>query len=1369
MRTLIPRELVERVATGQRVGELQGAALFVDISGFTAVTEALMARKRAGAEALADAMEAVFAPLIEAVYAQGGFISGFAGDAFTAVFHTTDDAPRRALAAAWTMLYGFAARCPTPFGSFQFGVKMGLAVGEVVWGLAGARTPYVRGPAIDACAAAEHRAASGQLVLTAAARRVLAAHVTAAALDDDFWRVTAVGRPHPATQSLPNSIPAGQAALVPAEILTMTARGEFRQVVTLFVNMQGDPSEAELERVMTAVDRLLAEYDGYLCRLDFGDKGCNLLLFWGAPVAHENDIARTLDFALALRAASPRPLRMGITYRLVYAGFAGSALRAEYTCYGLSVNLAARLMMQAPWGEIWLDEAVMTRAAGFDAAGIGRFAFKGFSDEQAVFRLDGRDAYASAIPFYQGELVGRAAEQARIEEALAGLEHGRFGGALVVQGEAGIGKSRLTHAALGEVADATGARVFLCQTDEILRQPLNPLRYMLRRAFQQHPALSEADNRRRFEAGMQRLLRRTAVPALKDELARTASFLGALLDLFWPDSLYAQLEPDLRFDNTLDALRALFQVHASAQPVIVHIEDAQWLDAETEQFITRLLRSADAVPLALVLTSRAALDPALFGEVDPTVVELGSLAPTAVASLTAHLLNDTPAPELVTLLQTRSEGNPFYVEQLVRYLQEQKLLRGTARGVVAATGDRDLPADIQAVLIARLDRLSREVRDVVQTAAVLGREFEVRVLSEMLRHDRELGLKLEVAEGAAVWSALTELRYIFRHALLQDAAYQMQLESRLAALHRLAANAIEDAHADELSPHYADLVYHCGRGRDNGRERSYARLAAEQAASRFANADAIRYFSRALDLTPDEAIRERFELLSGRCAIFHLTGDREAQLADLRALEGVANQLDAAARAAVLSAYTDFALETADYPGLIRYAERTIAAAQAAGDIGLELRGMTQWANGLYRMGDSDGSLAKLQAALAICDQVRDTVDIRLIESSLHKSLNVTYVRLGQYELARDHILRSIALSESAGDVRTLGNGYNNLALVHYFTGDYEAARAQTLKGLEMAERVGERSSMCLFTSNIGVISYKIGDVETAERYYERALAMQRDIDDAYSQVMTLNNLGVLHMDRGEFERAIERYEASLALAQRAGDRGNEVLATNNLGLVALKIGDWSTAVAYCRAAIDLCREVGDAYHEVESFSNLIWVLCDQGRVTEAVAAAETVLARVPQVEDVQLRGHGTTSAARAFLLAGDYARCGALYRRALADLGESDVQFAEVRAECLAGRVRMALAQGRRPARPDVDGLTELVTADAVHSALRELDVVWACVRGLDALGDGRATAVLTAAHKKLQEQAARFSDETLRGLFLNNIAAHRELVAAFDSLQAG
>jgi hypothetical protein len=218
-------------------------------------------------------------------------------------------------------------------------------------------------------------------------------------------------------------------------------------------------------------------------RLDFGDKGCNMLMLWGAPIAYENDIGRALNFLLDLKSAVDFPITAGVTYYISHAGYLGSSLYEDYTCYGWGVNLASRFMMTAQAGEVWVDDRIARRVGRrFELDFVGSPIFKGFSSEQKVYLLRG---YTQAPePGYQGELVGRGEELAQMARFTEPLWQGRFAGLLLLSGEAGIGKGRLVH----EFRSSTrqkGIRALwaLCQSNQILRHSFNPLRSWLFRYF----------------------------------------------------------------------------------------------------------------------------------------------------------------------------------------------------------------------------------------------------------------------------------------------------------------------------------------------------------------------------------------------------------------------------------------------------------------------------------------------------------------------------------------------------------------------------------------------------------------------------------------------------------------------------------------------------------------------------------------------------------------------------------------------------------------------------------------------------------------------------------------------------------------------
>jgi hypothetical protein len=343
---------------------------------------------------------------------------------------------------------------------------------------------------------------------------------------------------------------------MPEEVIANDVRGEFRQVVNLFVRFP-DLSQAQLDSLILKVFELRNRYGGLLSRLDFGDKGCNMLMLWGAPVAYENDIGRALNFMLDLKSALDFPITEGVTYYISHAGYLGSSLYEDYTCYGWGVNLASRFMMAAKAGEIWVDERIARRVARrFEIDFLGSQSFKGFASEQKVYVLRG---YTQTLePVYQGEVVGREEELAQFASFTEPLWQGNSAGLLLLSGEAGIGKGRLVHEFRASMQQK-GKRALwaICQSNQILRQSFNPLRSWLFRYFGISRNQPAEEGKQAFDAKLDDLVSSLSDSELRQELQRTRSILGALLNLHWDDSLHSQLDAEGRYNNTFLALIAL--------------------------------------------------------------------------------------------------------------------------------------------------------------------------------------------------------------------------------------------------------------------------------------------------------------------------------------------------------------------------------------------------------------------------------------------------------------------------------------------------------------------------------------------------------------------------------------------------------------------------------------------------------------------------------------------------------------------------------------------------------------------------------------------------------------------------------------------
>jgi class 3 adenylate cyclase len=731
---LVPQKIIREYQAGNRSGEFQAVGLFVDITGFSKLTNDLMQLGQHGAEILANLMREAFTPLVNSVYAHHGFIATFAGDAFTALFpldQGTEHADRHALSAAWEIQQLIAEKSFQVNGAqIAVSTRVGLACGGVNWGIvtsgqANRAIYYFRGDAVENCAEAEGLAEAGETIIDSATHARLQPFILCEEISNHY-RVVSVN------ETIPGSVIPQQKQLdletsslfYPQELITQTSSGEFRQIVNMFINLPTVRTEEQLSIFMQYLFRLQDQYGGLLNRIDFGDKGSHLLLFWGAPVAYKNDIGRALNFILTLQTETSIPIKAGITYTIAHAGFIGAPLREEYTCYGQGVNLAARFMTAAPRGEVWIDEPIAKRVAKyFDVEFIDVLALKGFEEKQKVYALFERKA--TQAPFYTGPFIGRQAEKEALTEFVAPLWQPSYAGAMIIAGEAGIGKSRLLHDFLqnSDVVKEHQVTIALCHTDQVLRRSFNPFRYWLRLYFGVSDTQVESRNKRSFNHTLDHLIEKVKDPQLAGELDRTRSFLAALVNLFWQDSLYEQLDPQGRYENTITALITLLKAESLNHPVILHLEDIHWLDEDSKTVLSRLNRiltadQSETHPIAMIGTSRQIdQDSPLGTGISHQYLKLEPMSDREITELTESHLQAFVENELSEFSPSLSEGNPFYAEQILFYMQEEDLLeQDQDQWKLKATGTPPTPTDVRALLVARIDQFPNEIKEMVLKA-----------------------------------------------------------------------------------------------------------------------------------------------------------------------------------------------------------------------------------------------------------------------------------------------------------------------------------------------------------------------------------------------------------------------------------------------------------------------------------------------------------------------------------------------------------------------------------------------------------------------------------------------------------------------------
>ena len=665
---------------------------------------------------------------------------------------------------------------------------------------------------------------------------------------------------------------------VSAEMLATRSavEGERKPVTVLFCDICDSTGLAErigaehMHAVLSAFfETALAEVHRYGGTINqfLGD---GFMALFGAPVSYEDHSRRAVLAALAIRRALLAEIsaagdirlhvRMGMNSGAVVVGRIGDRLREDYTAIGDTTNVAARVLGEAEPDDILVTEAVWqaTREhAQFDALGFR--VLKGKTAAVPIYRLVAADLspHRPEAPDSPNALVGRAREVPALEAALERLQTRHQGGVVGLIGDAGIGKSRLMEAARG-VARARGLQ-WLQGNCLSFGQTLSywSFREVIRAAFAIDERDDESTSWHKVDAGMRALFGEQA-----DELL---PYLGTLLALTLPAPLrrrVAALDGAAIGHQIFRAALLLFERSARERPLVVALEDWHWADASSAALLEHLLPLSDSAPILFVVASR--LEPqgtsqrfrrAVSPDADPpllraVVLELEPLSKADSMRLAEQLLDGGTLPDVARdMLLKRAAGNPFYLGELLRAMIATRAIERGDGGNWRTTSEflvARLPQTIEGLILARIDRLEDEVKQVLKAAAVVGRTFLYCVLKEVVavgaRLDEDVAT-LHAAELIDERQLIPELEYAFRHPLIQQATYDSLLEDRRRQMHQRVGETIEQLFAGRLEPFYSMLAYHFAKAHDSEKARNYVFKAAEQADRLAADEEALELYN----------------------------------------------------------------------------------------------------------------------------------------------------------------------------------------------------------------------------------------------------------------------------------------------------------------------------------------------------------------------------------------------------------------------------------------------------------------------------------------------------------------------------------------------
>ncbi len=1295
--TYLPRYLVQAELAAPDAGAggefLCGTLLFSDISGFTAMSERLSTLGKDGAEQIVTLVNRYFSAMLDVLFAYGGDLFKFGGDALLAYFPDGPEMPGsvNALHAAWAMQQAMAAfrEVETSLGTFPLQMKIGLHAGPFFAARVGApkkREFVVTGATINATAMAESAAVAGQILASNAVYAQVQAQPGFTFIPGppgyyllDAFDILPSISPSPApapSLSLPETLRQTTIALErltpylpPGLLPRLLARlssvegeqgarvaeydsGEHRLVAILFANFVGASDlverlgpgrEADIARALNdyfvVMDEIVERYGGVVNKIDLYDRGDKLMALFGAPVAHEDDAERAVRAALDMQRALEEHCtwaqqRIGVSTGMVFAGHVGGAMRREYTVMGDEVNLAARLMSAAQAGEVLLAGYVQRKVrAFFEVADRGEVRLKGKSKPVPTFTIVGRRAQPEPVRGIRGlrsTLVGRAAEQAALRRLVADLFTGR-GGILSLIGEAGLGKSRMIAEMRANVVDEIALTWVegrcLSYTQHVSYSAFTDVIHAFLRIVDTDNEYDIRDKLRRYTEYL------FADEGAADVQPYLAHFLN--LPLSEPEAeRVTYLSGEALQRQMLRAITALIERIAMEQPVVIVFDDLHWADSASLLLLERCLALTDRVPLLIAMLYRPVRDHGCF--------DLGQLAardyphrhveiqlkPLDLQAgedqeLVCNLLALDQLPPALAHLVSRAEGNPFYIEEIIRSLIDQGI-------VVPQNGgwrlDREIdlrvvPDSLQGLIMARIDQLLEEARRTLQLAAIIGRTFTHDLLAwlssaaALMAHLDVNLATLQRTELIRERARLPELEYIFKHVMVRDVAYESLLLRDRRTYHSLIGRYLEEIYAGKkLEEVYELLAHHYGLSDDREKALEYLIKSGDKARLAYANPEAIAFYRKADGLAAQLQQTEAAVVIAEGLGdvLFHVGESEEALACYERALtccRDAKRHADLYRRIAVVYE------KRGDYEQALDRCAQGIALLPADAQASVEMARLLLARTRIYeQQGQSDRALAEGEASLAVLLDSTHYPEI----AQAHNLVGLSY-RGRQPAKAIDHLQQALNILERIGNEYEAARIYNNLAILHYQT-DLILTAAYFSRALKTLQRFGDVWGEATTYANLGVVQYAQGNYAQAIDHYQRSLAMRERLGQSLGMADCHINLGETYRAQGNLDQAIVHLEEGLRIAQDIGAQDAEAECLRQLAECYLEIHVPERALAVCEKALTYAKSVGNRQEEAAIYRVIGKAHTETQNLTEALHNLEhsvTILRELKQEFDL--------------------------------------------------------------------------------------------------------------------------------------------------------
>jgi len=1234
---IISEKIKDPLSPDIRKNILEGSLLLVDLSGFSDLSDRISKSGRFAPEDILTILNKFFSTILDVAADFGGILLKFSGDAMLVLFRGTGGNIRKksrlqAISCAYIIRERLVqlGSIETPIGPVTLTVNMAINNGRFTDLRVGSHIRIERiisGSIVEELARCEDATEPGEISLTRRAYKYMEDLINVKPKRGTLFLSLSDIRFSPGDYKVKREVidtssleidrlkpylPIGVFEKLISLPEDLPLIGEHRKAVILFVNYRGLKRDLAVQNIFfNTAHRIVRKYDGMINKIDPFKTGERLMVVFGVPTAHEDDEMRASLCALELMKAlllENRELRMkvGMHSGHLFAGNLGSQDRREYTVIGGTVNIASRLMEATPSNTVLTSEELKEKIImRFWLNPIGHLKLKGIEKPTPVSIIQG----VRRVPLLVSErrsIIGRDTEVNEIKRCIKEVKESK-GTILTIEGEAGIGKTRLVEEALS-IAVENSFRIYKGDCTGFGRDiPFYPWRSILNDIF----GLTPFEDRDVAEEKVNAILKGFGQSEWTPVLCQAMGF-----DV-QDTPLTASLDSELKRQRVFDMVLYILKRMAGSEPMLIIIDDLQWIDPTSKDLLYFISPRITHDRLFIILALRPEIDISDIKSYKNS--NHINLTPLDFHSIEKLIKDRTGLSEIqsafTNLILDISNGNPFYTEEIVNLLFEKKVIIKDEKGKVTIKEniqEIDIPQTVNDIILSRVDFLNEKTKGVLKVASVIGRTFRLKVLDALqdiaIGEELKQVLKdLERLDITLLNQGDPDFEYIFKHLMTHEVVYSTIPHAVRIELHGEVAKYLEEEMWGDISGRYELIAYHYSNANQYKKAYEYYFKAAEKAARSLSCRDGLKLYELAKSnltkafenklINERDYLLKRYEISSGMGMLYSILGDRDNEGSIAKELNDISIKLDDdLLKAKAFLFNSSFLIETGVIDTAREEAEKTFR-------IATEIKNDELSARALLLIGKSYSIKIEMDRALEYITKsfnLAKKIGLKEVMITSLTSIAAIYHIGGQLKEALENSQKALAISEEIDDLLSQMKIINRIGEIYGQMGELEKAREYHENLLNISRMVGARlfemlSLICIGLNDMGKML-----LESAMKYFQDALSVAEDIKSTRGEGLIYLNMGVLATDTGLYKEAEEYLEKAHEKCMEIGDKLTEGRVYTQLGRLGVMIGKNEFAETYLKKAEEIAVQGGIKELEIEILFYRTLMLIDKGQYREA-------------------------------------------------------------------------------------------------------------------------------------------------------------------------